>query len=241
MRSRLPLFILGAGAATAVLAVCSIGPSSRRAASDMGPSSETRSTSAADAPLVSRLRLIGFDDHRPHAREILAYTRAWTSEGDLEELIAEPEDLTYPYYAGSGRVHDADAEDLAEGDVGRLMKRLAVFLRLQGVPPFVVEDQVTDESYSVLVNGTAHVIYETADLSDERVNIWELASARAFTIINDMLASAGSPERVYAFDDGAQGGLVFLTREQFELISTEPTLTHREKPQEVGSDGRRFK
>ena len=186
--------------------------------------------------LISKLRGIGFDKYRPQAREILSYMLEWTPEDELSELVMDAEGATYPYYTGSGRVHDADAEDLAAGGVGELLEQLRVFLQLQGVPHFVVEDDLTDARYEVVIDGTRHEIWQAKDLEDPSVNTWELAAARTITLINQMLERAGSDERAYSFDNGAYGGLVFLTREQFGLLARASGLS----PQEVSPDGRRL-
>lgn len=201
-----------------------------------GDRQEMAQADTDDVTLVAELRGLGFDKYRPQAREILGYMLEWTPEDELSELLMDAEGATYPYYTGSGRVHDADAENLAEGGVGELLAQLRVFLQLQGVPNFVVEDYLTEARYEVVIDGTRHEIWQAKDLEDPSVNAWELAAARTFALVNQMLERAGSQERAYGFDNGAYGGLIFLTRDQFELLARAPGLS----PQEVSPDGRRL-
>ena len=126
-------------------------------------------------------------------------------------------------FADTGRLHAADAEDLAEGGVGELIRTVQPFLSEQGVELHEIQDDMSGDGYSVRINGVAHLIYTAAELARDtpggQVGLtWGLSVARAFSIVDALLARAGSPERVYAVNGGNDLLALFLTPEMHRVI-----------------------
>src|SRR5207249_2325793 len=70
-------------------------------------------------------------------------------------LKDEMRSRSYPFPFESGREFFADAEDLAEGGVGKFLNEIGSFLRRQGVQLGDVSDEMDEEGqgYWVTVNG----------------------------------------------------------------------------------------
>ena len=135
----------------------------------------------------------------------------------------------------SGRFFQSDAEDLAEGGVGELLNQVQAFLNAHGVSQLEVEDDAEGPDYIVHVNGVAHVIYNETEFnretnSDQPGLIWGLSMARGYTIINNLLEKAGSPERIYAVNGGNDLYAIFLTPEMHRIILAHPDVDPSSAP-----------
>jgi hypothetical protein len=114
------------------------------------------------------------------------------------------------------RSYAADSEDLAEGKIGELIQSMGEVLRAEGVRLDSVEDRIDDECYEVHLNGRQHIIYQStnADLAGH----WEAATRRTLEIVNGLLTSAGSRERLFGIYGGNDGRVMLLTDEMHRLL-----------------------
>lgn len=165
--------------------------------------------------LITRLAKLGF--YRYAARE------------RVPQLKAEAAKTGY-LYGGEHTRRDylADSEDLAEGGVKRFLEEMQPFLEELGVRIESIEEDFGEQSYTVQVNGLRHVIYTEDEFRDG--NIWELATKRAFAILNDLLEKAGSEERAYQLYGGNDLRLIFLTPAMYEAIQSTSAVEGKEKP-----------
>ena len=127
-------------------------------------------------------------------------------------------------FSESHRFHHADAEDLAEGGICAFIRQVGPFLTAQGVRLPELQDDVSDNGYSVRVGGISYKIYDAGDLRRDTTGkepgiIWGLAMTRGFAIVDRMLEAAGSPERLYAINGGNDLFALFLTPELHRIIS----------------------
>jgi hypothetical protein len=132
------------------------------------------------------------------------------------------------YYELTGRVFPGDAERLAEGGVLGFLFQIAPFLHSQGLRGFVYLDQDFEAgrfAYSVKVNLDEYPMLKAEEWGE--VMAWVAVPARAFDMVNKMLARAGSRERVYTTQGTiAQNSMaIFLTPELYDLIKNCPLLS----------------
>jgi hypothetical protein len=131
-------------------------------------------------------------------------------------------------FEDSHRLFRADAEDLAEGEVGRLLREVSPFLAAQGVTLPAIEDDVSDNCYTVKVGGVDYLMYDADELQQD--SIWALASARGFGIINELLVAADSREKAYGINGGNDLFLIFLTPGLYQAIMDHPDASRRYGP-----------
>jgi hypothetical protein len=127
----------------------------------------------------------------------------------------------------SPRYFTADGEDLAKGGICAFIREIQPFLSAQGVKLPDLQDEVSATGYVVRVGGVPHTIYDAKEMKGD---IWGLASARGFTLVDKMLESAGSPERIYAINGGNDLFAIFLTPELYHTISTQPDFDAKGGP-----------
>jgi hypothetical protein len=88
--------------------------------------------------------------------------------------------------------------------------------------------EICDESgYAVTVGEFTSEIWND-EMTDAQC--WEAAMCNTFLLINRLLKDAGSQERIYGLYGGNDGGAVFLTRGQFDLIREAPGVEQAAKP-----------
>jgi len=116
------------------------------------------------------------------------------------------------------RSYSADAEDLAEGDIGNCLRQMCQVLSQEGVVLESVEDSFTEEHkrYEVIVNGVSHLIYDLNETSVEE--IWLLSFRRLVEIVNGLLIEAGSSERLFGLYGGNDARVILLTESMHDLI-----------------------
>ncbi len=176
-----------------------------------------------------RGRLLEFADHL----EVLGFFRYAPSESVAAFKRGFQESSWTAVFGETGRLFDADAEHLTEGGVGDFLRRLEPFLKGQGISLNQVEDDVSEEGYSVTVNGGRYKIYNTDEIQrSERQPglLWGLSSARAFATVNRLLEGAGAEERLYAVNGGNDLFGFFLTPVLREAICRYPTVKPGGKP-----------
>ena len=130
-------------------------------------------------------------------------------------------------FSNSYRLYNADAEELAEGGIGELIANVQPFLTGEGVRLPEIEDDCSMDGYMVRIGNENHLIYDATELlrdsSDREPGvIWGLSMARGFGILNEMLAAAGSAERVYAVNGGNDLFAFFLRPALHDVIMQHP-------------------
>ncbi|WP_373232079.1 hypothetical protein [Cohnella sp.] len=147
----------------------------------------------------------------------------------IKEEVKE-ESIKVGYLFGweeSGRDYSSDAEDLAEGGVGKLIESVKPYLETQNVKITEIKDDIVDMDYSVVINGISYKIYSEDEMDKD---IWELSTNRAFGIINKLLKEVSSNERVYILYGGNDLRAVFLTSEMYKAINESKLIPDREMP-----------
>ncbi|WP_417737761.1 hypothetical protein [Rosistilla oblonga] len=116
------------------------------------------------------------------------------------------------------RSYSADAEDLAEGDVGNCLRQMSEVLSHEGVILESVEDVFTDEHkrYEVSINRASHLIYDLNETSIE--DIWLVSFRRLVGIVNSLLIEDGSSERLFGLYGGNDARVILLTESMHDLI-----------------------
>jgi len=127
----------------------------------------------------------------------------------------------------SPRYFAADGEDLAKSGICAFIREIQPFLSAQGVKLPDLQDEASASGYVVRVGGVPHTIYDAKEMKGD---IWGLASARGFALVDKMLESAGSPERIYAINGGNDLFAIFLTPELYQTISTQPDFDAKGGP-----------
>jgi hypothetical protein len=153
---------------------------------------------------VSRLDRLGFFDYTPPVQR----------EAVKRELARSP--VSGVFAAQTKRFRYADAEGLAEGGVGDVVRGLQPLLRRLGVPPLRVRDDFTESYYTVYVDERPHPIWTRAELAAEARKpglTWGLSAARTAKLLNELLARAGSRERAWGYAGGNDFGIWILTPE----------------------------
>ena len=119
------------------------------------------------------------------------------------------------------RSYPADAEELAEGNFGEVLNLMTAVLHREGVRLDSVEDDFTEDHYSVIVNAAPHVIWSRAEVSNR--NLWAIATRRCLELVNGLLQKANSAERLWGVYGGNDGRFLFLTPEMHGVLS-QPAL-----------------
>ncbi|MBB3111834.1 hypothetical protein FHS18_003902 [Paenibacillus phyllosphaerae] len=151
---------------------------------------------------------------------------------DADQLPAVKKDsISAGYVFGweeTNRDFHADAEDLAEGGVGQFLQQIEPFLTKENVPLTNIRERIEGYDYEIEVNGKGYIMYDLED--QEKEDIWELTTKRAFAMVNELLQQATSEARVYALYGGNDQRAVFLTTEMFALVQNTDLIEESEKP-----------
>lgn len=86
----------------------------------------------------------------------------------------------------------------------------------------VWENEISEEngnnwSHKITVNGKEYIAFHG---SMKRMDIWGTAQLNFYRLLNDQLELQQSNERIYPISGGEEGQFAFLTKEQFDLISS---------------------
>lgn len=139
--------------------------------------------------------------------------------GNLQRHVAEygPEGLLEP--DATGRAFHLDAEDLAEGSADIALSEMEQVLAENGVSigtPRV--DYHAEQDQTVLLVSDRWMTLCQWPLGDDE-STWELFSRAFFSLVNHLLASARSPERLYAMHPYTNDlGGIFLTQPLYEKL-----------------------
>ena len=169
------------------------------------------------AELVHTLELAGFYDYAlPEKIEDIKTKTLQTG-------------FVYSFSDGTNRCYNADAESLAECGVEFFLERIDAFLHKQGVLIQSIETNCHySKEYLLKVNGISYQMFSAPE--GETADLWGLVTKRSFTLVNDLLEEAGSPERLFQlYADNDTGGL-FLTEKLYGILLTSDVLPKEDRP-----------
>lgn len=160
---------------------------------------------------------------------------------NAEKLRSEIREKGWPAVFGdSGRVFNADGLSLAKGGVTAFIEKLRPFLEGQGVRIPALKDDLQQESYSLLIDGSPLPIWTREDLANElgrQPGITSgIAAARSFALVNKLLEEAKSQERAYAIYSGAALSVMFLTDELVAVIKADENAVPKFMPYRLTTD-----
>jgi len=141
-------------------------------------------------------------DHLPDAEAEAA--QRWVAEGKYP-LVSFGEEPGLRWFF-------VDGEEMAEGGVERVLRRLAPGLRTRGIELQVeTVDRpvgVQDGDYVVEINGRRCVVWRPEDWSTGRA--WVVSTVRPLAVVNDLLAESGVTSRLFTLTAGANEGIAWL-------------------------------
>lgn len=117
------------------------------------------------------------------------------------------------------RSYSADAENLAEGDVGKCIQQMSSILSKEGVSLATVADSFLDDDkrYEIRINGVPHFIYDLRESTADY--IWSQSFRRLIEIVNSLLKDVDSSERLFGIYGGNDGRVIFLTPAMHDLLT----------------------
>lgn len=126
------------------------------------------------------------------------------------------------------RLYPADAESLAEGQIGRLITSMKSVLTREGVDASIIEDDYQETRYDVIVDGTRFFAWQPALRSGAA---WAEAVRRTLEIVNELLEGVQSQERLYGVFWDNDCRVILLTRDMHSCIKASGLISDpREKP-----------
>jgi hypothetical protein len=144
---------------------------------------------------------------------------AYTERTHVAEAKARAQQTGYLFGVETNRVFWADSESLTEGGVIQFIEHIRPFLESQGVSILTIEQGFEiNGDYSVYLNGVAHILYSKTELEDDTNDLWSITTERTFAMVNTLLESAQSMERLYIYGGGNESQAVVLTEEQYETL-----------------------
>lgn len=160
---------------------------------------------------------------------------------NAEKMRAEIREKGWPAVFGdSGRMFNADGLSLAKGGVTTFIEKLRPFLEGQGVKIPALKDDLRQESYSLLIEGSPLPIWTREDLANElsrQPGITSgIAAARSFALVNKLLEEAKAPERAYAVYSGAALSVMFLTDDLVAVIKADENAVPKFMPYRLTTD-----
>lgn len=156
--------------------------------------------------------------------------------GNKSKIKKELGEKSWPFMVeGTKRFYFADAEDLTEGGVDEFLEKLRPFLRSQGIKLDKIEGLWGEDNYHIRINGKKYLIWSEEEYREENQKkklalTWALSTVRTFSIVNELLESVGSTERLYATGGGNDLNAVILTRELKDAIIQDPDIHIEDKP-----------
>jgi hypothetical protein len=154
------------------------------------------------ADLARTLRHLGTWEHL--SEDAAAEAERMAAEGRLS-ILANDEDEGFRWF-------HVDGEEMAEGGVERVLRRLAPGLRTRGIELQVeTVDRpvgVQDGDYVVEINGRRCVVWRPEDWSTGRA--WVVSTVRPLAVVNDLLAESGVTSRLFTLTAGANEGIAWL-------------------------------
>ncbi|MEW9308825.1 hypothetical protein [Labrys neptuniae] len=125
------------------------------------------------------------------------------------------------------KLHQLDAEDLAEQGMKTAYEALAADLRHHGIEPAAMAEEIDPDAptYAVHISGRKYVVY-SPEVTSNDYQSWGQATYLFFKIVNDQLAEINSKVRFYAINGGNDLGGLFLMPD--DAIAARNSLPRRE-------------
>lgn len=139
--------------------------------------------------------------------------------------------LTKEFYLLEHRQIDCDAEDLAEGQVERILEDAADRLHKFGVSLANVESVDSGSDYAVRVNGKTYPILPAGEAN--HMQGWGHAHLHFVEMMNDLLAKAEADEHAFAIYGGNDAGVVMLTPDEKRVICESAGYRDLDRPMPV--------
>ena len=120
-----------------------------------------------------------------------------------------------------GRSFIADAEDLAEGGVGSLLRDMKPFFKSIGLETGRTRDDSREESYDVWLGDRCYPILVKDDFRKAAkglANLWGMAGFRTATLLNFLLRKHGRKEQACSVSGGNEHWFLLITPEQHALL-----------------------
>jgi hypothetical protein len=156
---------------------------------------------------------------------------AYTERTHVAAAKARAEETGYLFDLVTNRAFCADSESLTEGGVIKFVEHIKPFLESQGVSILTIEQEFEiGGDYSVHLNGIAYMLYSKTELEDETNDLWSITVERTFAMLNTLLESAQSMERLYIYGGDNENQAVVLTEEQYETLRDNPLISTRNGP-----------
>ncbi len=109
-----------------------------------------------------------------------------------------------------------DGEDLAEGEIEKTLRNLEEMLKIENVSVGeITQDIGNGNGYSITINGTLYPVYGEEDIKTK--NTWLMSVTTLMKIVNDLLSTANSEERLYATIPANDGAIYLLTPKIYEF------------------------
>jgi hypothetical protein len=183
-------------------------------------------TAADHESFVRRLEALGFFAH--------------ASRKKVEEIEGEIRRLGWPgVFSHEGRFFHADAEELAEGGILGFLGTIAPFLATEGVTVPEIQEDLSEDRYRLKLASSDFEIYGPEDVAREATEpgrVWAIATVRTFELVNQLLATTKSQERLYAVNGGNDLFGLFLTQAQFSEITSHAGSVAPGAPYQVQDD-----
>jgi hypothetical protein len=144
-----------------------------------------------------------------------------------------------PCVSRDKRTYPADSEELAEGRTGDFILLMRDALSHEGVELHSAEDDFQDDCYDVVIDGRVFPVHDSNILATW--GSWTIATRRFLEIVNELLRTAGSDERLYGIYGGNDGRAILLTTEMYEFLKSSRFITDTREfpypPSAINSDG----
>lgn len=128
---------------------------------------------------------------------------------------ADDNTLAYP----DKRLYVSDAENLAEG-IAYAVKRLAPVLQREGVDLPSIADTRRGDKIGLAIGDRQYLIYDWPNREPIDLDTWGLGHKRLVEIVSELLADAGSEERLYGMGRSNDAHVILLTDELYQFINT---------------------
>src|SRR5207253_5697530 len=136
----------------------------------------------------------------------------YTAPDEITRAKARALETRYLYHDSTHRSYITGEEDLAECGVLDFFTVIEPFLNRQGIEITSRDEEcIPGGAYTVSLNGKAYEIY--SDYECQHAELWRLSTIRTHRIVNELLAAAGSGERVYLLYGGNDAEAVFQSPE----------------------------
>ena len=197
-----------------LLSICGCGqPVARKPEGNVPPPRNDEDASRGFVDGLVRLGYLKFVDPADHDQVRDQLVRSVT----YGVLLTKADDHTLMY--PDKRLYVADAENLAEG-IAYAVKRLAPVLQREGVDLPSISDTRRDDRIGLAIGGRQYLVYDWPNREPVDLDTWGLGHKRLVEIVSELLADAGSEERLYGMSGSNDAHVILLTDDLYHFITT---------------------